>query len=334
MTKSRNRYPTSSDVARLAGVSQSAVSRTFTRDASISTALREKVLAAARELGYRPNALPGIMQGQRSRMIAVVVGGMYNPFYARVLDTLTDELQARGEQVLLSRVESDHALDEAIDQITRYRVDAVVSALAVTTEETARKLSASRIPVVAFNSTLTAPWVSAINSDNAAAGRQAADLLLARGARRFGFIHGPLSSPAEQERFDGFAKRLVACGNLAPAEARGDYDYGGGQAAIRELWRAAIPPDAIFCANDLMALGAIDTLRHELSVPVPRSVRIIGYDNIDSCDWLGYQLTSFDQDVNTMVEGALSLIFDREDLGEKSVTVTVLPKLVERSSTR
>lgn len=332
MVKSNHRYPTSTDVARLAGVSQSAVSRTFTRDASISTALREKVLAAASELGYRPNALPGIMQGQRSHMVAIVIGGMYNPFYAQVLDFLTRKLQSKGQQVLLSRVESDHALDGAIDQIARYRVDAVVSALAVITNETAQKFSAARIPVVAFNNHTKASWVNSINSDNVSAGRHAADLFIDKGLSSLGFIHGPQASPAEIERFQGFTQRLIECGMPAPLESTGDYSYSGGQDALRHMWKNKKKPTGIFCANDLMALGAMDILRHELKLSVPEDVSIIGYDNIDISSWLGYRLTSFDQDIESMTSRAVELILNN-DLDRDSSIITITPTLIKREST-
>ena len=125
------RYASSTDVARLAGVSQSAVSRTYKPGASVSAETRRKVLEAAEELGYRPSLIPRIMLNHRSYLVAVVIGGMENPFYARVLEEFTTRLQAIGHQVLLVHVDSNHSLDAAIPRLASYRVDAIVSALAV-----------------------------------------------------------------------------------------------------------------------------------------------------------------------------------------------------------
>ena len=105
------RYASSTDVARLAGVSQSAVSRTYKPGGSVSAETRRKVLAAAEQLGYRPSLIPQIMLNHRSYLVAIVIGGMYNPFYAKVLEEFTVKLQAIGHQVLLVHVDSDHSLD-------------------------------------------------------------------------------------------------------------------------------------------------------------------------------------------------------------------------------
>lgn len=334
--KKRHRLASSSDVARLAGVSQSAVSRTFSPHGSVSEKTRERVLAAARQLDYRPNALPAIMQGKGSNMVAIVLGGMHNPFYARVLESLTRHLQQRGQQVLVTHVESDHALDGAIEQLMRYRVDAIVSALAVMTPEIAQVLSATHIPVVAFNNLQNAPGVSSVNSDNHEAGQQIAHYFLKQGHRHFCFIHGPEGSPAEQLRFQGFAhvveKSAVAADKgVTLSEARGHYDYAGGQEAIRSLWVSGQRPTAIFCANDLMALGVMDTLRYDFNVHIPDEVAIVGYDNIESAAWKAYGLSSFDQNVNAMVEGTLALLDEHND-GAPGQVLTIPPVFHERKS--
>lgn len=202
------RYVSSIDVARLAGVSQSAVSRTYTEGASVSAPTREKVLAAARALGYRPNFLPQALISNRSRLVAVAVGGVTNPFYASVLEQFTAALQEAGQQVMLIQIDSDYALDAVLDRIAGYRVDALVSALAVLSPEAAVALSDLRIPVVCFNGRLRAEWVSSVSMDNLHAGAMAADHLHDVGGSRFAFVGGPLDSPAAEDRRHGFEQRL------------------------------------------------------------------------------------------------------------------------------
>lgn len=329
--KNIHRLPTSTDVARLAGVSQSAVSRTFSRRGSVSEQTRAKVVAAADQLGYRPNALPAIMQGQRSQMIALVTGRMQNPFYARVLQALTNALQQQGQQVLVSCVDSDHALDDAINQSMRYRVDAIVSALAVITPATAASLSRTGIPVVAFNNVQNAPGVSSVNSDNETAGRQAAAHLMMRGCQRFGFIHGPKDSPAARQRWQGFSTYLAEHGVSDIASARGDFSYQSGAAAALQLWREGSGPQGLFCANDLMALGAMDTLRQTLGVKIPDDVAVVGYDNTDASAWDAYQLSSFDQDIETMAKETLAIL-EHYRSSKQSIVRTVPAQLVARAS--
>ena len=125
------KYASSVDVARMAGVSQSAVSRTFSGGAHVSEATRKKVLDAAKQLDYRPSLIPRIMLTHKSNLVAIVVGGLYNPFYSAVLEQFTIKFQAAGHQILLVHVASDHALDDVIPKLASYRVDAIVSALAI-----------------------------------------------------------------------------------------------------------------------------------------------------------------------------------------------------------
>ena len=133
--KSGRRYPSSTDVARAAGVSQSAVSRAFSEGKSVSEETSRKVFKAAKKLGYSPNFIPRILLKHRSHLVAVVISGTSNPFYALALEEFTKALQKTGHQVLLVQVDSDHALDGIVPKLASYRVDAIVSALPVLSKE-------------------------------------------------------------------------------------------------------------------------------------------------------------------------------------------------------
>jgi DNA-binding LacI/PurR family transcriptional regulator len=325
-------YPSSLEVARLAGVSQSAVSRTFTPGASVSARTRDKVLAAAKTLGFQPSLIPKIMLTNRSGLVALVTGGLENPFYARIVQIFAARLRAAGQQAVLVPVDSDYTLDAVARRLVQYRVDAIVSALAVLSREAAETLSAARIPVVSFNTPVTAPRVGSVGSDNAHGGRQAATLLHARGARHLAYIAGPADSPASADRLAGFRAGARHHELPDPAVAGRSYTYqGGAEAAIRLL--ADGPVDGLFCANDLCALGAIDALRKS-GLRIPEHVRVIGYDDIPAASLAGYGLTSFDQDVPSLVDTAVAMI-DRmaaaaDPSGER---ILVKPRLIERAST-
>ena len=327
------RYPTSIEVARLAGVSQSAVSRTFTPGASVSARTRDKVLAAAETLGFQPSLIPKIMLTDRSGLVALVVGGLENAFYARVVQVFAARLRATGNQIVLVPVDSDYTLDAVAARLAQYRVDAIVSALAVLSRGAAETLSASRIPVVSFNTPVTAARVGSVGSDNERGGRQAAALLRDRGVRHPAFIAGPADSPASTDRLTGFRDGLREAGLPQPRVAGASYTYEAGAEAATGLC-ADGPVDGIFCANDLCALGAIDALRRA-GRRMPEEVRVIGYDDIPAAAWAGYDLTSFDQDVPALVEAALAMIarMSSEDAtaGER---VLIPPRLTERGSTR
>ncbi len=335
---SHRKFASSIDVARLAGVSQSQVSRTFRKDGSVSETTRAKVLAAAAALDYRPSVIPRIMLTHRSHLVAIAVGGMGNPFNAAALERLTARLQADGWQALLVHVESGHSLDGAIPRLAGYRVDAVISALAVLSADAADALARNRIPVISFNTVHSNAWVSSISSDNAAAGRMVAELFLARGARSFGFVPGPADSPASTARWGGFRDGLAAGGAPGPAHrlAGGDFTYEAGRRAVVEAHRAGALPEALFCANDLIALGAIDGLRQDLGLGVPGDVMVAGFDDIPSSAWEGYDLTTAAQDIPAMVEAAMAILAaaTASPVAPHAARVVVPARLIERGSTR
>ena len=329
------RYASSTDVARLAGVSQSAVSRTYRPGASVSAETRRKVLEAAEALGYRPSLIPQIMRDHRSYLVAIVVGGLYNPFYSRVLEAFSRSLQETGNQILLVHVDSGYSLDAAIPRLASYRVDAVVSALSVLSTAAADALARLRIPVVAFNTVVKNEWVTTVSCANREAGAAAADLFVARGARSFGYVSGPDGSPASLDRLAGFRDRLGALGQAEPRLAVGDFRYEGGAGAVRALRDQGPLPRAIFCANDLTAIGVIDALRGEGGLRIPADVMIAGFDGIPAAGWQGYDLTTFEQDAEAMVAHAVGIVTataaTHSSPGE--IGITVSPRLIERGST-
>jgi DNA-binding LacI/PurR family transcriptional regulator len=330
------RYASSVDVARLAGVSQSSVSRSYRDGASVSPETRQKVLTAAAQLGYRPSMIPQIMLNHRSFLVALVIGGMYNPFYARALDEFTVQLRATGRQVLLVHVDSGHTLDSVIPRLAGYRVDAIVSALAVLSPEAADALAKFKVPVVSFNTPVKNEWVTSISSDNESAGAEIADHFLARGASSFGYVTGPTGSPASEQRLKGFRDRLALRGCDTLRIAAGDFHYESGFGAALSLVCGDRPPEAIFCANDLLAIGAIDAIRSRTPLRVPEDVLVAGFDDIPMAGWSAYELTTFVQDAPRMVGETIRILETAEDtrgpLGEMHI---VLPaRLVERGSTR
>jgi DNA-binding LacI/PurR family transcriptional regulator len=328
------RYASSIDVARLAGVSQSAVSRTY-RSGNVSEALRRRVLEAAAALNYQPSVIPRIMSTQRSNLVAVVVGGLYNPFYSAVLEACTVKLQESGHQVLLVHVESDHKLDSVIPQLASYRVDAVVSALAVHSAEAADQLATLRIPVISFNTWRHNEWVSPVSCDNAGAARVIAALFVARGARSFGYISGPVTSHASLDRRAGFEAEITERMGARVVVAEGDYHYDGGFKAALEMFSGAERPEALFCANDLLAFGAMDALRTRLGLGVPDDVLVAGFDDVPAAAWAAYDLTTFVHDGARMVDEALAILQRAENGETRAAEEVIVPaRLVERGTTR
>ena len=332
---SKKHYSSSIDVARLAGVSQATVSRVFSANGRVLQATRRKVLDAAADLGYRPSFIPLIMRHNRSRLVAVVICGIDNPFYATVLEAFTTGLQETGHQVLLVHVESEHMLDGVLPKLASYRVDAVVSALPVQSEAAAEQLASLRLPTVSFNTSMHNRFVSSVCPDNAGGGRAIADLFVARGCRSFGYIAGPESSHASRERSGGYRQGLRAHGHDRMAMAQADYSYTGGYEAALRLASVGELPQALFCANDLMAMGALDAVRHALGRRVPDDVMVAGFDDIPQAAWLSYDLTTIVQDSPRMVAQAIAILQSKLAAPELTRgTQQVVPgRLIERGST-
>ena len=334
--KASRRYPSSTEVARLAGVSQSAVSRAFSEGKSVSEETSRKVFEAAKKLGYSPNLLPRILRKDRSHLVAVVISGTDNPFYASALQAFTKALQATGQQVLLVQVDDDHALDGVVPRLESYRVDAIVSALPVLSKEAAKAFANVRVPTISFNTPVRNRWVASVCSDGAGGAASIADLFVVRGARRFGFIAGSKGSHASSERLRGYRDRLRERGFAQIELALGDYTYAGGYQAVLDLKRRDALPEALFCANDLMAIGALDALRHELGLKVPKDTLVAGFDDVPEASWKAYDLTTVLQDGRAMVAEAVTVLESMILSGRSThgILRTVPGRLIERSTTR
>lgn len=324
---SRN-APTSHDVATEAGVSQSAVSRAFTPGASVSPAMRARIEAAAERLGYRPSRLPGMMRKGSSGIVAVVVGGLYNPFHAMTLASFNRALKAAGKQTLLVQVESDRDLDEAVEDLVGLRIDGVLSALSLSSRNIATALDRHRLPIVTLNSPVESDWVRVISSDNVRAGRHAARLLVESGSRRCAWIMGPAQAPGHTGRAKGFVEALRASGITEVSGAHGDYSYAWGREEAGRLLERKERPDGIFCGNDMIAAGVIDRWA-QAGLSAPCDFRIIGYDDIPMAGWAHYDLTSFNQDSDAMAMLAVEML---EHFGEQAQEHLVEPLLVRRRS--
>lgn len=335
---------TAQEVARLAQVSQSAVSRTFTPGASVSEETRSKVLVAAKTLGYRPNALARSLITQRSRIIALVMSYLENQFYPLVIERLSQKLQKQGYHVLmfisdLNDTDDTDDTDDVLAEILQYQVDGIVMASTMLSSDLAKNCADSGVPVVLFNrvadtSALARHTTSSVTSDNYRGGRMVAELLLVRGHRRIAFVAGLENSSTSIERERGFTEALREGDVSVFRRAVGHYSFEGAQQATRALFAGADRPDAVFVANDHMAIAAMDVLRFELGLRVPQDVSVIGFDDVPQAAWGAYQLSTVVQSVEEMVDATVALLHEQMQ-GEVRPRNVVIPcRVVERQSVR
>ncbi|MBB97264.1 MAG: LacI family transcriptional regulator [Rhodobacteraceae bacterium] len=299
---------TSAEVAARAGVSQSAVSRVFTPGASVSQKTADKVRKAAAELGYRPNALARAVVSGRSRIIGLVVAYLDNQFYPDVLERLSNALQAEGYHVLIfMAAQTAGNIDTVLDELLDYQVDGIIAASVALSSDLSARCRAAGVPMVLFNRSQDDPDMSAVTSDNYAGGRKVADLLLAGGHRKIAHIAGWDGASTQRDREAGFIDGLRAAGHTLHAREIGNFMLDEACAATRRMF-AQDPPDAVFVANDHMAMAVMDTLRFELGLSVPGDVSVVGYDDVPAAGWLAYNLTTIRQRANAMVAETVDIL--------------------------
>lgn len=326
---------TSSQVAEHAGVSQSAVSRTFTPGASISPKTRQKVLASAKQLGYRPNAIARSLITNRSRIIAVVMAYLENLFYPDVLEELGRALAAENYHLLLFTGFKDRDSDPVFDQLMQYRVDGIILASTSLSSELSEECATAGIPVVLFNRTTERDAVSSVTTRNKEGGKRIADFLVAGGHKSFAYIAGLENSSTNRDRQQGFIEGLAAQGFTDVLVETGNYSRTDAEAAARKMFSGSDRPDALFVANDHMAVAVMDVARHEFGLRIPEDLSIVGYDDVGPARWTSYGITSMSQPLKRMVEATVDILMDQIASGDIEAEHRILNgELVVRTSAR
>lgn len=327
---------TSVDVARLAGVSQSAVSRVFTPGTSVSDKTAEKVRRAASQLGYRPNVLARSLITGKSRIIGLVVAHLDNQFYPVALELLSNALQARGYHILVFMApNAGDVVENVIEELLDYQVDGIVTASVAMTNDLTARCDALGIPVVMFNRGQDDPRLSEVTSDNILGSRKVAEFLLAGGHQRIAHISGWSGSSTGRDRARGFTQRLAEAGMEPFAVIDGMYSREGAADATRQLFSGVEKPDAIFVGSDHMAFSVMDVLRHELGLDIPTEVSVVGYDDVPMAGWPAYSLTTLRQPVNRMVEATVSTLLSFVEEGASQPRkIKIEGALVVRGSSR
>jgi len=327
---------TAQDVAKVAGVSQSAVSRVFTPGASASAKTAEKVKRAAEELGYRPNILARSLITGKSRIIGLVVAYLNNQFYPVALEKLSNALQARGYHVMVFMASNNAAnLDKVLDEILDYQVDGIVAASVSLSSDFATRCQQSGVPVVLFNRLQPDAHLSSITSNNTKGGRKIADFLVAGGHERIGYIAGWDGASTQQDREQGFTERLAELGSPLAMRTDGFFDEDRAREATREMFDRPDRPDAVFVANDHMAFLAMDVIRSELGLSIPEDVSVVGYDDVPLSSWPAYNLTTMRQPANRMVDEAVRTLFEQiNDRSSLPQRIEIDGPLIVRGSAR
>lgn len=330
-----DRRVTSREVAELAGVSVSAVSRTFTAGASVSSETREKVLAATRTLGYHPNALARSLMTKRTELIALISNNFDNPLFMEIFDLFTRRLQQRGRRPLLANLSGGTRTDGALQMLLKYNVDGAIVASSTLPPQFLEECAEAGMPVVqAFGRPGGAAGGNIVGADNVQGGRLAGEMLRERGYRNIAFLGGPQGATSTEDRLAGL-KESLALASLAPSAVIFGHSYchEAGFTLMKQLLRNG-GIDAVFCGDDVLAMGAIDACR-EAGIDVPRDIGVIGFNNMAMAAWPAYNLTTIHQPVAEIIVTAVELLLGIVDRSNQTTDMRLFDcKAIERETLR
>ena len=326
------RFVSAEDVARLAGVSRSAVSRTFTPGASVAPLTREKVLRAAEELGYQVNDLARAVLNNHSRLVGIVATNPEIGFRAHLASALTKALiQCGNIPILINTGQTEEELAAAQRTLIGHRAEATIILSGSTPENFVDLAHRNGQSVIVIGR--SEPGADQVRVANVAAAARAAQAFAERGYRRLGLAGSQSGTPSITEREAGFVEASTTLGATVIVARGRDSDYAGGLQAARELLDRENRPEAIFCVNDQVAFGLMDYATRKLHLQIPEQLAVIGFDDVPEAGWLSYNLTTFRQDPTFLARRAVGLIDRRlSDPDAPPLTESIEPELIRRQS--
>jgi LacI family transcriptional regulator len=324
------------DVALRAGVSTATVSRVLSGSATALPATRDRVLAAAHALDYRPSGVARALKRAETRTIGLVITDIENPFFPQIVRSVEDEAHRLGYGVLLCNAADDPARELAtLDLLVERRVDGIILASGRATHRLGERLAQLPMPVVLVNAVVPTPGLAGIGTAHRAGARMAAEHLLDLGHRRIAFVGAPPDHAASGLRRRGVLDALRAAGLVPGAlvTADGDGRVDGGASAMVGLLDRADAPTGVVAYNDLTAIGVLRAVR-AAGGNVPRDCSVVGFDDIEAASWTDPPLTTIRQPTAEMgrwaVERLASALRGAAGAPERA---SLEPELVVRGST-
>lgn len=327
---SSRRPVTSYEVARLAGVSQPTVSRAMRGD-RVAQETRQRVLAAAAALGYVPSDAGRSLSTRVTRRVGIVLTDLSNTFYLGVLAAIERHMNKAGCRVTLFRHDAD---DLVLAQLAAGAVDGVILTSVALGSSLPRDLHRRGVATVLLNRETDDLVTDVCVSNNVHGAGLVAAKFYALGHRRIGAILGPASTSTGRDRTEGFRQGLAAFGVALKSEYCRvvPYDHDAGHGALLSIMTEPDPPTAIFCGNDVLAIGALNAAQG-IGVAIPGDLSIIGYDDVPMAAWEKFSLTTVRQSMELMSRTATELLLSRiadPDLPPRREVVE--PDLVERAT--
>ena len=322
-------FASASEVALRAGVSRSAVSRTFTEGASVSEETRRKVLAAAEELNYHVNHLARGLSQEKSRPICILGGDLHAPYQSALLEAITRRIQAAGRAAMVINTAGEEAdIRAALHQTLNYRASATIVLSGAPPVSLVRTCIESGQHVILINRAGQIEEADHISLDHESAMNDAWHMLERAGCTSFAIVSSTNGSPSLLAREQLFRDAVVGAGFEPPQMIKaGPTSYRSGAEAARRLLPGAKRPDAFFCVTDLLACGFLDIARKDFQLNVPEDLCVIGFDDIEQASWEGYAITTFRQPIEEMAEAIVKRLTEErhERNDNQSLTFKAYP---------
>jgi len=323
------------EVAERAGVSRSAVSRTFTDGASVSLKMRRKVEMAARDLGYHPNALASSLTTGRTKLIGLVSNNFHNPIFLEIFDLFTRGLQDRGLRPLLVNLSYETEPENSVRMLKQYSVDGVVVASSTLPQSFAKAFRDADVPVVhSFGRATTAPQVHVVGIDNVECGKMAAREFVARGYEKVAFLGGPERATSTQDRLAGFMSEMALHPNIEVSHSFAkEYSFSAGRHEMLRLI-AEGPSQAYFCGDDVLSIGALSAVEDK-GLSVPDDIGLIGLNDMEVAGWENINLTTIRQPIPEIVSSSIELMIAMLDEPDRYPEARIFPcTVIERGTLR
>lgn len=325
------------DIARAAGVSHSTVSRALADSPLITEATKARIQRLAAEMGYSPNAGARGLVMRRTCTVGVVVTTIADPFSAEVMEGIEDVAYAYGYAVLLAASQDDPEREvAAVEMLRSQRVAAVIVTSSRVGALHQERLGAAGVPVILLNShsQQLSPNTLSVRVDDVHGGRLATEHLLALGHRRIAHVLGLAGHSPSRDRLEGYRAALAAADILPDPDliVAGDGRLGGGEAALGRLMQVVPRPTAVFCYNDMTAIGLLRAAR-QAGLSVPRDLAVVGFDDIPFAAYTAPALTTIAQPKFEMGRRAMQMALSLMAGAAAACNIILEGRLVVREST-
>lgn len=339
-SRPRKRTVTTSDIARLSGVSRSTVSAVLSGKRNVRESTRRKVLECIRQQNYESGMIARSLVGELSRMVAILASNIGSPFHMMFFRGVNEILDKEGYHILFHNVRPEDQEDpETLASLRAYRPAGYILLKGAEGPhaEHARRILDEGVPLVT-EAALQGVETHSVTFDNRIGMKLATDYVIHKGHRRLGHMAGPTFSLGAKERKMGFIEGLIEH-DLPVSDAvivdSGETAAAGYMAALKLLRNPQTRPTALLCFNDMVAMG-VYRAAHELEIEIPGDLSVVGFDGIDFAELLGPPLTSVDIFPETLGRKAAELLIKviRNETGRGIVRESVAPTLIERASVR